>query len=118
MKTSRILATAMTGVLLSASLCFAAQKENVRVTDVAPNKIVVKRDNGAKFELRLGSGCPAVRNYLHKDVMIRSSDKFLDHTSKVILHRENQQCPVIKFARIQGPTKNNGPQNGKPHQHR
>ncbi len=102
---NRIIAMTTVGVLMSVSLCSAAHKETVRVTDVQPNKIIVKRDNGAKFELRLGSGCPAIKHYEKKDVVLRSGDnKFLGYNSKIVLHKEDQLCPVTKYSRIQGPT--------------
>ncbi|MFI3270593.1 MAG: hypothetical protein R3Y11_00605 [Pseudomonadota bacterium] len=105
MKTSRILLTALTGVLVSASLCFAAHKETVKVTDAAPNKVVIKRDNGSRYELRLGSGCPAIKHYEGRDIVLQSGDhKFLGHNSKVILPKDRQQCTVTKFATVKGPT--------------
>lgn len=106
MKTGRILLTAATCVLLSASLCFAGHKEKVKVTHIEHYKIIVKRDNGAKFELRIGNGCPAIWNYKKQDVILKSgSDKFLGYNSRIVLKRENQQCPVTSYARIKGPTR-------------
>lgn len=105
---NRIIVMTIVGVLASASLCFAAHKETVRITDVKGDKVTVRRDNGAKFELRIGSGCPAIRHYERKDVTLRSGDnKFLGYNSQIVLHHEKQMCPVLKFARIQGANSHN-----------
>lgn len=104
MKANRILLTALTGVLLSASLCFAAHKESVHVVDADSNKAVVRTDNGAVYELRIGKGCPAIVHYQKKDVVIEFHDKFLGNGSKIILPKERQQCPINSFSRVKGPT--------------
>lgn len=103
MKLSHILTTTLLSTIMSASLCFAGQ-ERVRVKHIEHYQIEVQRDNGAIFELRIGNGCPAIWDYHKRDVILRfDGDKFLGRNSRIFLKRENQQCPVTSYAKLEGP---------------
>ncbi|MFI3270592.1 MAG: hypothetical protein R3Y11_00600 [Pseudomonadota bacterium] len=105
MRVFHICVITMLSLMLSVSLCFA-HSERVKVVDIEHYQIVVKRDNGAEFELRIGNGCPAIWNYDRRDVVLRSDgDTFLGRNSKIVLKKENQQCPVKSYARLEGPRK-------------
>lgn len=106
---SRSLMCAFMAVLMMSSLAFAYQ-ERVKVVDIKGHKIIVKRDNGAKFELWLGNGCSAIRNYEKRDVIFKAQDKFLGRNSRIELPFEGQQCAVASYAKIKGANEN---KNGK-----
>ncbi len=100
----RIVVGTLCILAMSASLAFA-YVENVRVKRVDHRTVVVNRDNGATFELKIERGCPSLHRYKNRDVELYSDGKFMGANSMIFLRYEREQCRVKSYARLHGPRK-------------
>ncbi len=99
MKIRYILISALAGVLLSTSLCFAYE-ELVRVMRVNHNKVVVSRNNGEVYELHISGGCPSIANYINYMVHLECQNGFLAGDTRIALRGEHQACPVYSYTTL------------------
>lgn len=72
----------------------AETERHVTVQKVMQDQAVVSRSNGAAFLIRIGAGCPSLRRYEGKQVVVSAPALFLGAGSRLMIPDLDQQCRI------------------------